>query len=111
MRKPRDLDQELQTLIGRTKDLQDRKLKQLGELVISSGADALDAETLAGGLLALVESATPERKESWRSRGRGFFRRRTRRVAGADYRHGAGADPAHAGRLRPAACREEICYS
>jgi hypothetical protein len=92
MRKPRDLDQELQSLIARTKGLQDRKLKQLGELVIATGADALDAETLAGGLLALVESASPERKESWRSRGRGFFRRGARRTAGADDRHGEGAE-------------------
>ncbi len=78
MRKPRDLDQELNTLLARAKGLRERKLRQLGELIIATGADALDAETLVGGLLALVDSATPERKESWRNRGRGFFQRRTR---------------------------------
>ncbi|MGH7022019.1 MAG: conjugal transfer protein TraD [Caulobacteraceae bacterium] len=79
MRKPRDLDGELESLIARTKGLKERKARQLGELVIATGAGALDAETLAGALLAMVEAAaTPGRKESWRQRGQGFFRGRSR---------------------------------
>ncbi|MGH7072844.1 MAG: conjugal transfer protein TraD, partial [Stellaceae bacterium] len=44
-------------------------------------ADALDAETLAGGLLAMMEAGDPARKESWRKRGQAFFQRRPRDAA------------------------------
>jgi hypothetical protein len=74
MRKPRDLDAELKTLEDKAKMLKDRKIKQLGELVIAAGADALDVETLAGGLLGLVETKDAARKAEWRKRGAGFFR-------------------------------------
>ena len=60
-------------------------MRQLGELVAATGADALDAETLAGGLLAMMESVDAARKESWRKRGQAFFQRRSRgAVTGAD---------------------------
>ena len=48
MRKPRDIDSELKALAERAKQLKERRIQQLGELVIATGADALDAETLAG---------------------------------------------------------------
>ncbi len=81
MRKPRDLDAELHALVEKTKTLKDRKIRQLGELVAATGADALDVETLAGGLLAMVEATDPARKESWRKRGTSFFQQRTRVAA------------------------------
>ncbi len=81
MRKPRDINAELATLIDKTKTLKEKKTRYLGELVAATGADALDIETLAGGLLALVEAADPNRKESWRQRGQAFFQRRTRDAA------------------------------
>lgn len=81
MRKPRDYEAELKALNERTKSLKERKVRQLGELVAATGADTLDAETLAGGLLAMVEAADPARKESWRKRGQAFFQRRTRQAA------------------------------
>ena len=81
MRKPRDFGAELKALHDKTKSLKERKLRQLGELVTATGADALDIETLAGGLLAMVEASDPARKESWRERGRRFFQRRTRNAA------------------------------
>jgi DNA-binding protein H-NS len=46
MRKPRDLDAELASLSERAKTLKARRVTQLGELVIASGADGLDLETL-----------------------------------------------------------------
>jgi hypothetical protein len=38
------------------------------------GGDALDVETLAGGLLGLAEMKDAARKAEWRKRGAGFFR-------------------------------------
>lgn len=107
MRKPRDYDAELKALDDKAKTLKARKVAQLGELVMATGADVLDAETLAGGLLAMVEAGEPARKESWRKRGQAFFQRRTRRAGrpaagrdgGADADHGseaAGRSPAGA---------------
>jgi DNA-binding protein H-NS len=81
MRKPRDVNAELQALIDKTKTLKEKKTRQLGELVAATGADALDIETLAGALLALIESGDPARKESWRKRGQAFFQRRKRGAA------------------------------
>ncbi len=40
MRKPRDFDAELKSLEDKARDLKSRKVQQLGELVISTGADA-----------------------------------------------------------------------
>ena len=74
MRKPRDLDAELKSLEDKARTLKDRKLRQLGELVIATGADALDIDTLTGGLLDLAEAGNAARKEGWRKRGAGFFR-------------------------------------
>ena len=56
MRKPRDFDAALKTLTDKTKALKENKRRQLGELIVATGADALDMETLAGGLLAMVET-------------------------------------------------------
>ena len=81
MRKPRDFDAELLALNNRAKSLKERKVRQLGELVAATGADALDTETLAGGLLAMMESVDAARKESWRKRGQAFFQRRSRGTA------------------------------
>jgi Conjugal transfer protein TraD len=76
MRKPRDFDEQLKALSDKARSLKERKVRQLGELVIATGADALDVETLAGALLALVETKDAARAESWRKRGAGFFRRK-----------------------------------
>src|SRR5262249_59597738 len=40
MRKPRDFDAELKSLEDKARELKARKVQQLGELVISTGADA-----------------------------------------------------------------------
>jgi len=99
MRKPRDFDAELKALDERAKQLRERRLAQFGELVIATGADALDVETLAGALLAAAESKDNATKEAWRRRGAAFFQRPAR---GAPSEAGEGARrsaPAHSGTL------------
>lgn len=71
MRKPRDFDSELKVLAD--------KAKQLGELVIATGADTTDAETLAGALLVIAETSDAARKESWRKRGAAFLQGKARK--------------------------------
>ena len=79
MRKPRDIDAELRVLQDKAKSLKARKILQLGELVTATGADSLDAETLAGVLLeALEQEQQPGAGEGWRLRGAAFFQRRAR---------------------------------
>ena len=92
MRKPRDIDAELKALADKAKGLKAQRIMQLGELVTLTGADALDLETLAGALLAVVQrSKTAETTEAWRREGAAFFQKRARRKgAGAA---GDGAEP------------------
>lgn len=74
MRKPRDIDSELKALAEKAKGLKARKVTQLGELVIATGAEALEPEVLAGVLLAAME-APNDAKGAWRRRGVAFFQR------------------------------------
>ena len=74
MRKPRDFDSALRTLTDKTKALKENKRRQLGELIMATGADVLDMEMLAGGLLAMVETTDTAQKENWRKQGAAFFR-------------------------------------
>jgi GH43 family beta-xylosidase len=83
MRKPRDIDSELKALAERAKQLKERRVLQLGELVIATGADATDAETLAGALLDIAGNSDAARKENWRKRGATFFQ-------GAERKRGEG---------------------
>lgn len=78
MRKVRDFNSELKALELKTRSLKQRKLRQLGELVIATGADALDPDALAGGLLAMVDATNGGVKEGWRQRGAAFFQGRSR---------------------------------
>lgn len=96
MRKPRDFDAELKTLNDKARQLKDRKLQQLGELVIATGADALPIEQLAGLLLASVESKDSNAEESWRKRGAAFFQR-TARPGGSAGEHSGGAASGNSG--------------
>ena len=73
MRKPRDFDSELKALGDKQKQLKERKVHQLGELVIATGADALSVEQLAGLLLTGVANKDTAAKESWGKRGAAFF--------------------------------------
>jgi len=80
MRKPRDFDAELRALDDKARELKERKLRQLGELVIATGADALPVEHLAGALLLGVE-AKGATAEEHRKRGVAFFQRTARKSA------------------------------
>ncbi|GLS20700.1 hypothetical protein GCM10007874_37170 [Labrys miyagiensis] len=93
MRKPRDFDAELKALEDKTRELKTRKVQQLGELVIATGADALSAEELAGALIVLAETKDAGRREAWARRGAMFFRGRARRPAPATD-HDTGGTPA-----------------
>jgi len=91
-RKPRDIDAELKALQDKAKTLKAKRLVQFGELVVATGADAFDAETLAGVLMEAIERAKQsETKEGWRRRGAAFFQRRpARKSAGSAGEPGAG---------------------
>ncbi|WP_404338944.1 conjugal transfer protein TraD [Sphingomonas sp. MMS12-HWE2-04] len=94
MRKPRDYDSELKALDDKAKLLKERRLHQLGELVVATGADVLPVEQLAGILLAAVESSETAAKEGWRKRGAAFFQgsRKARRSGRQDTRDAASGD-------------------
>lgn len=78
MRKLHDYDSELKALADKAKRLKDRHVRQLGELVVACRADALDAEVLAGALLAAVAMSDTSTTEDWRKAGAAFFRTSTR---------------------------------
>jgi hypothetical protein len=99
MRKPRDYDAELKALNDRAKQLKERKVHQLGELVIATGADVLSIDELAGLLLASVERPDATRKENWRKRGAEFFQRGTESTADSTRRDNAGTATSDSGTL------------
>lgn len=90
MRKPRDIDSELKALEAKAKTLKERRVRQLGELVIATGADTLDAEMLAGALLGAVATKDASAKEGWRKAGAGFFQRGARKATAGTDRSAAG---------------------
>jgi type II secretory pathway component PulK len=83
MRKPRDFDAELRVLEDKARGLKTRKVRQLGELVIATGADTLTANELAGALIVLAETKEAGRREAWAKRGAAFFQGSPRRSAPA----------------------------
>jgi hypothetical protein len=89
MRKPRDFDAELKALDDKARELKDRKVRQLGELVIATGADALPVEELAGALLLTAEGKGPAR-EDCRKRGQAFFRSPARKSSSGADRNASG---------------------
>lgn len=105
MRKPRDYDAELKALTDKAKQLREQKLRQLGELVVEIGADALPVEQLAGALLSAIDTKDAAIKEGWRKRGAAFFQaapRGARGVAKDEPRSapGTGSAPPAAGQDR-----------
>jgi DNA-binding protein H-NS len=80
MRKPRDFDSELKALTDKAKQLKGQKAQQLGELVIATGADGFDPDTLTGALLAIVKTKDAKEREAWRSTGAAFFRGQSRKA-------------------------------
>lgn len=101
MRKPRNFDAELKALEDKAKELKTRKVQQLGELVIATGADSLTADELAGALILLAETTDAGKREAWAKRGAAFFRGKSRRTASAPDRD-TGIAPAQLGGTQPA---------
>ena len=99
MRKPKDFDSELKALDERARQLKARKLQQLGELVVATGADALPIDVLGGALLSLVEAKDDAAKEAWRARGAAFFQKTKRKQGSAGT--GAGSAPGSGGGTLP----------
>ena len=96
MRRPRDFDAELKALEDRARELKQRKVQQLGELVIATGADSLNAEELAGLLIVATETTDAAKREAWARRGAEWFRRKPRRSAPAND-DDAGSDQTQSG--------------
>lgn len=94
MRQPKDFDSELKALDERARQLKSRKLQQLGELVVATGADALPLEILAGALLGAADAKDATLREGWRTRGAAFFHRRRRPTKGAPETPATGASGA-----------------
>ena len=97
MRKPRDIDAELKALADKAKQLKERRVLQLGELVIAIGADTQDAETLAGALIVVAETNDAQKKEAWRKRGAAFFQNKARKHDDGTHSQPHGAQPADGG--------------
>ena len=100
MRKPRDYDSELKALEDKAKELKIRKVQQLGELVIATGADARSTDELAGALVAITETKEAARREVWAKRGAAWFQSKSRRSARADDGDSGGA-PTQPGGAQP----------
>ena len=92
MRKVRDYDAELKALNDKARSLKAKRIEQLGQLVAATGADALDAETLAGVLLDAIGSMDAGAKEAWRAKGAAFFQRRERKGGSAAAIDGSGGE-------------------
>jgi len=76
----KDYNIELNILQQRQRAVRLKHVRQLGDLVVATGADALDPETLAGALLGAVASTDAAAREGWRAQGAAYFQRRTHRV-------------------------------
>src|SRR6516165_6730985 len=105
MRKPRDFDAELKALDDKARGLKTRKVQQLGELVIATGADTLTTLELAGALIVLAETKEAGKREAWARRGAAFFQGRLRRNEAAADRNTDGP-PAQPGVAQPVSSRK-----
>ena len=97
MRKPRDFDSELKALADKAKVLKERRIRQLGELVVACGADTLDTDMLAGALLQAVAAKDSATKEGWRKTGAAFFRGEKHQSASGTERSPSGTLPLEGG--------------
>jgi len=97
MRKPRDFDSELKALADKARHLKDRRVHQLGELVVACQADTLDADLLAGALLHVVAMKDAATKEGWRKAGAALFQGKARKPASRPQRQPDGTLPLDGG--------------
>ena len=104
MRRPRDFDAELKALEDKAKDLKARKVQQLGELVIATGADTFSIEELAGALIVMAETIDAAKREVWAKRGQAFFRGKSRRSQKVPDRDTSGAQAQPSSAQPPSSC-------
>ena len=97
MRKPRDFDSELKALADKAKQLKDRRVRDLGALVTATGADALDADILAGALLDAAANTDKVIGEGWRKQGVAFFQGKQRNTSGGPRQQPEGTLPLDGG--------------
>ena len=97
MRKRRDFDSELKALADKVKQLKERRVRDLGALVTATGADALNAETLAGALLDAAANTDEATGEGWRKRGAAFFQSKQRNASSGPRQQPEGALPTGGG--------------
>jgi hypothetical protein len=98
MRKPRDFDSELKLLADKARQLKERRVRQLGELVVACGADGLDADLLAGALQHAVAAKDAATKEGWRKAGAAFFQGKERTPGKGTERQSDGTLPFDSGK-------------
>jgi Conjugal transfer protein TraD len=89
----------------KARDLKSRKVQQLGELVIATGADTLTANELAGALIVLAETKEAGKWEGWARRGAAFFQSRARRTGPTTDRNPVGP-PTQPSGAQPASSRK-----
>lgn len=97
MRKPKEFDSELKALADKAKAIKERRVRQLGELVAATGADALDPDLLAGALLHAAAMKDAAIKEGWRTAGAAFFQGKARQPAPRSGGQPEGAHPLQGG--------------
>ena len=97
MRKPRDFDSELKALADKAKQLKERRVRDLGALVAATGADALDADVLAGALLDAAGNKDKGTEEGWRKRGAALFQGKPRDTANGPRQQPEGTLPLDGG--------------
>jgi hypothetical protein len=93
MRKRQDIDAALKAFADRTKQLKERRIRLLGELVIATGADALSDTELAGALIEIAATTDSAKRVAWARQGEMRFRRHAR--AGARSGNDAASSPAN----------------
>jgi len=99
MRKPKDFDAQLKALAEKAKALKDNKLHRLGELVAATGADAIDIETLAGGLLAMASTTDLMQRAAWKKAGEEMFRKGIRSTKAGASANREGDQTSNSGRV------------
>ena len=97
MRKPRDFDSELKALAEKAKQLKERRVRELGALVTATGADALNADVLAGALLDAATNTDKATGEGWRKRGAAFFQGKSPNIANGPRQQQEGTLPLDGG--------------
>jgi len=77
--------------------LKERRVRDLGALVTATGADALDADVLAGVLLDAATNTNKTIGEGWRKRGAAFFQGKSRDTSGGPRQQPEGTLPLDGG--------------